>query len=235
MNENGAAPAAAPSVSAIVPSYNEGARIRRVLDVLSTYPGFREIIVVDQSGTDETERAVRQYPNVRYLRQTGTDGKGQAMEQSARESSGDVLFFSDADITGLTHAGIEALLAPVLDGTAEMSVVVRGRSVPWLTIALARFFPFATLIGGERAVHRRLWDRVPAKYKRGFRIEHALNSVAAAGGRRIAYHPLPEIRQAVKEQKYGFLTGTARRWRMIREIAATWLDLAADRLRTPSS
>lgn len=221
-----------PTVSAIVPAYNEKERIGRVLDVLNAYPGFREIIVVNDHSTDETERVVHQYPRVRCIRNQGQQGKGQAMAHGVRHTSGAVLFFCDADTTGLTHAGIDTILRPVLNGTADMSVAVRGRRVPWLTLLFARLFPLHTLIAGERAVRRQLWDRVPDAYKRGFAVESALNSVAASEGQRIAYRLLPDMRHTVKEQKYGFLAGTAQRWGMMREVARTQLALTVKRLRT---
>ncbi len=218
----------APPVSAIVPSFNEGKRIAQVLDILASYPGFQEVIVVDES-TDDTEVIVRRYPHVRYYRQHGNDGKGQAMDQGVKHTTSDIFFFCDADITGLTHAAIDAILAPVLRGETEMSVAVRGRSVPWLTQVLARFFPLTTLIAGERAVHRRLWERVPKAHTRGFGIEQALNTVAAAEGKTIAYHLVPGMRQTVKEQKYGIRMGLARRWILVRDMVKTGALLIKER------
>ena len=54
-------------VTAIVAAYNEAPRIGAVLDVLTTYKGFREIIVVDDGSSDGTGNVIQKY-DVTYVR-----------------------------------------------------------------------------------------------------------------------------------------------------------------------
>jgi glycosyltransferase involved in cell wall biosynthesis len=200
-------------VSAIIPAYNEADRIGRVLDTVTTYSGFHEVIVIDDSSDDGTAAVAQRYP-ITYLHNRGRRGKGKAMNVAVQAAQGDIIFFCDADVIGLTHDVIRDLVQPVLEEQAVMSVAVRGRGVPWLTTFFARLFPRATLIAGERALTRELWERLPDTYKEGFRIESALNFLAAQE-RGLVWKTFASLEHVPKELKLGLLEGA---WRRIGEI-----------------
>ncbi|TSC71769.1 MAG: family 2 glycosyl transferase [Parcubacteria group bacterium Gr01-1014_38] len=207
--------------SAIVPAYREGERIHRVLDVLTAYPYFCEVIVVADDPTGRTAAVVQRYPGVRYVQQPPNQGKGQAVDLGVRYTTSNVLFLCDADVIGLTHEDITAILTPVVEGREDLSVAVRGRRASLLTELFARLFPLATLVGGERAFAKRLWQELPPAYKVGYRIELGLNVRAAHYGRGLAWRVFPHLRQTVKEQKYGITVGIQRRWQELTDIAFT--------------
>lgn len=213
------------TVSAIVPTFEEGERLRPVLDVLTTYPGFTEVIVVDDSTTPDTGAVARQYP-VWYLHHPGRRGKGRAMVQAVHVARGDILFFCDADIRGLSHNIITRILTPVQRGEVGMSVAVRGRGVPFITGLFARLMPRTTLQAGERAVTRALWEAVPDHYKRGYHIETGLNDVATRRSFGLTYHLFPALRQTLKEEKFGFWGGLEQRWHELRELSEALLYLS---------
>src|SRR5690606_11052888 len=97
-----------------------------------------------------------------------------ALDVGVRAARQDVLLFLDADVTGHTHATVTRIAQPVLDGRVEMFVGIHARRTLWLN-RLLHVFP---IIGGDRALTRRLWDAVPAGHKRGFEIEIAMNHTA---------------------------------------------------------
>lgn len=103
-----------PSVSVIVPTFNRKKSLLRGLDSLcrQTYPAERfEVIVVDDGGSDETSKAVRenQYPfELRYLRQSN-QGATVARNHGAEHSRGACLVFMDDDIV-LAAGTIETLI-----------------------------------------------------------------------------------------------------------------------------
>jgi cellulose synthase/poly-beta-1,6-N-acetylglucosamine synthase-like glycosyltransferase len=98
-------PSAEPSVSVIVAAYNEEAVIeRRLENILALdYPPDRlEIVVASDASSDRTDELVegvaRREPRVRLL-PCPRGGKVAAQDRAVRESSADVVAFSDANAT----------------------------------------------------------------------------------------------------------------------------------------
>lgn len=207
-------------VTAIVAAYNEAERIGSVLDVLCSYPGFSEVIVVDDGSTDGTG-AVAEAHGARVLRIESNRGKGQAMDMAVHAAGTEFLFFADADIKGLNHEAISAVVTPVVRGEAEMFVAMRKRTLYYLRFIMI----FIPLLGGERALTKRLWLSVPPRYKSSFQIEAALNFYAIHFGNGLKFRVFREISQTVKERKYGFTEGMKRRFGMFRDVAQAMWEL----------
>ncbi len=197
-------------ITAIVPAYNEGCRIGSVLKILTTSPLLDEVIVVDDGSTDDTEQVATQFP-VRFLKMPQNGGKGAAMERGVQASKNDILFFCDADIRGLRHALIEEVVRPVVAGDVDVLIAMRNRKTYVLRFLLA----FIPLLGGERALTKRLWYQVPSYYKEKFRIEAALNFYAKYYGKGFRFKVFPGLGQTIKEKKYGLSAGLRARCAMM--------------------
>jgi glycosyltransferase involved in cell wall biosynthesis len=111
---------AAPSgrVFVVVPAYNEGKRLERVLDDLA--PTGHAVVVVDDGSRDDTA-AVARARGCHVLRHVINRGQGAALQTgitfAVREGAAIVVTF-DAD--GQHQAAdMPALLAPILEGRAD--------------------------------------------------------------------------------------------------------------------
>jgi cellulose synthase/poly-beta-1,6-N-acetylglucosamine synthase-like glycosyltransferase len=92
-----------PSVSILIPTYQEADVIREKLRNLSSleYPGELEVILVDSGSTDGTLEAVRSlkgFPwRILLVREKRKRGKAKALNLALREARGEVVATSDAD------------------------------------------------------------------------------------------------------------------------------------------
>ena len=202
------------SVSAIVPAFNEAERIGAVLAVLAKHPLISEIIVVDDGSDDGTSKIAIPF-GAKILRNEQNIGKGASMERGVKAASGDVFFFCDADIVGLTSEMITTILEPVLKGMYDMSVGIRGRIVHTVPGSVS----LLPVLGGERAVTRELWNKIPPIYKNRFEIETALNFFSRFHGKGFCYSTFPNLGQVIKETKYGLFVGGMRRASMSTDVA----------------
>jgi glycosyltransferase involved in cell wall biosynthesis len=93
--------------SVVIPAYNESARIgsslEKILACISERGWDMEIIVVNDGSTDNTAEIVRGYaarsPRVRLVENPGNRGKGYSVRNGMLRASGDILLFSDADLS----------------------------------------------------------------------------------------------------------------------------------------
>jgi dolichyl-phosphate beta-glucosyltransferase len=109
--------------SLVIPAYNESARIGATLDRVLAHIAAREwdaeVIVVNDGSRDDTAEIIRSYelrhPSVRVLENPGNRGKGYSVRNGMLHASGDVLLFSDADLSSPIEEA-DKLLAAIRDG-----------------------------------------------------------------------------------------------------------------------
>ncbi|MGA8212553.1 MAG: dolichyl-phosphate beta-glucosyltransferase [Candidatus Sulfotelmatobacter sp.] len=93
--------------SVVIPAYNESARIgatlEKVLKYLTDQDWTAEVIVVNDGSKDDTAEIVRRYAStdrrLRLLENPGNRGKGYSVRTGMLRAVGDLLLFSDADLS----------------------------------------------------------------------------------------------------------------------------------------
>ncbi len=206
-----------PRVSAVVASYRERPRIGSVLETLLASEILQEVVLVDDGSSDGTEEYVRkEFPTVRLLVNEHNRGKAYSMDRGVKEATGDVIFFCDADLVGLTPEMVADLVRPVIEDKYDMFIGIRNN------VMQKSFLPFA-LNSGERTMRREVWQRLPQFYKFRFRIEAGLNFMVYFMGRRgLGYKVMPYF-QTLKEKKYGFWRGEWQRQKMNFDVVVGWV------------
>ena len=143
----------APELSIVVPAYNEARRLPPSLRAIDRYlrdGGHRgELIVVDDGSADETGDLVAALAaeglQVQLIRHEANQGKGAAVRTGVMAASGDVVLFTDADLSTPID-DVERLLAAIREG-ADVAIGSRAldRSLiavhqPWIRDRMGRVF-----------------------------------------------------------------------------------------------
>jgi glycosyltransferase involved in cell wall biosynthesis len=123
--------ATSPSISCVVPAYNEAQNLAPLLSALTTAlkaltPRW-EVVLVDDGSTDATPLAVLPWleaPGVRYLRLSRNFGKEAALTAGIDEARGEVVVLLDADLQHPPEM-IGTMLAAWRDG-ADMVCTARA-------------------------------------------------------------------------------------------------------------
>ncbi|MBI4771290.1 MAG: glycosyltransferase family 2 protein [Chloroflexi bacterium] len=132
-------PSPAPSLTVVIPAYNEerrlGTNVGIVLAYLKSLTDSFELIVVDDGSTDGTAAAVedqfREEPRARLIRYSPNRGKGYAVRTGILASAGERVVFMDADLSTPVDEIPRALA--LLEG---VDVVVGSRVLPGSQIAV---------------------------------------------------------------------------------------------------
>ena len=141
-----------PTYSIVLPAYNESERIGATIETIFAFAAQRswqtEIIVVNDGSSDDTAEVVRRCaatrPGVRLLQNPGNRGKGYSVRHGMTQAQGEILLFSDADLSS-PIAEAEKLFAAIAAGT---DIAIGSR---WLKTELQL---------RRQPIHRQLFGRI---------------------------------------------------------------------------
>lgn len=122
---------ARPELSIIIPSFNEELRLPATLEKIATYIQSRrpntEVIVVDDGSTDGTAGVAESWRDrisqLRVVSNGRNRGKGFSVRHGSLEARGDIILFTDADLSSPIEEG-EKLLAAL--GSHDVAIGSRA-------------------------------------------------------------------------------------------------------------
>ena len=116
-------------LSIIIPAYNEGPTIHKILDMIKTvkleHDLESELIIVNDASKDNTEEAILKYKdsnpdlNIQYYAHEKNQGKGAALHTGISKASGEYLIIQDADLEYDPHE-YNKVLRPILEDRADV-------------------------------------------------------------------------------------------------------------------
>lgn len=138
--------------SIVIPAYNESARIATSLDRIMAYIAREkwdaEVIVVDDGSTDNTAEIVRsrarEHAGLRLLPNPGNRGKGYSVRNGMLHAQGEVLLFSDADLS-----------SPIEESSKLLAAITAGAD-----LAIGSRWMKAELQTEKQPLYRQLFGRL---------------------------------------------------------------------------
>ncbi|HRE02223.1 MAG TPA: glycosyltransferase family 2 protein [Ilumatobacteraceae bacterium] len=108
-------------LSVVMPAYNEQATIAEIIGAVLASPYTAELIVVDDSSTDDTAAIVEAIsdPRVKLIRQSPNQGKGAALRRGFAAATQPFVIIQDADLE-YDPADYVHMMQPLLDGRADV-------------------------------------------------------------------------------------------------------------------
>jgi glycosyltransferase involved in cell wall biosynthesis len=212
-----------PSISAVLPVYNEASAVKRVLDILCQCELIQQIVVVDDGSTDGSAQKVVEAMDcdarIHLLTHARNLGKGQAVFSGLQSTQSDLILLLDADLWGLRVQHVEELIIGVLKDNLDMTVgIFRGGKI------YSDFSHWATpWLSGQRCLWRKHLEGICWKAAEGYGLETAITVASFRKHWRCKYviwrgvfHPPSEIHR-------GIFDGILNRAKMYLQIGRAFL------------
>ena len=202
-------------VSSIVPAYNEERNISTVLDVLTTSTLIDEILVVDDGSTDKTAQVVKEnFPGVNLIFHSQNKGKADALLTGAKKAKNEILFFCDADLTGLKQKHIRGIVVPVLSGKTRMVVgaqeymnTIKAKSWYQKIFGRSEVSSFIKKLGGEKVLFKKDFLAVKGLKNTHYGVEQRIIAYFEKNKLPFRFYVLREVGHVHKLKKWGILKG----------------------------
>jgi cellulose synthase/poly-beta-1,6-N-acetylglucosamine synthase-like glycosyltransferase len=199
-----------PTVSVLVPAYNEAAVIAATLGALlaQDYPKDKlQILVVSDCSDDGTDDIVRSFADrgVELLRQPQRGGKALGLNAAIRAARGEIAIFCDANARfepGAVRCMVQNFADPAVGYvTGQLTLEAAGevtggggaylRFEEWLRSAETDVASVIGVNGGCDAIRRSLYSDIPRELITDF----VLPLRVIAGGHRVVFDPQAQSRE----------------------------------------
>ena len=157
-------------ISCIIPVYNEGPRIAKVLKIICGHPVIDELIVVNDGSKDNSLDIIKQFKGIKIISYTLNKGKSYAIMEGLNAAKNNLVMLIDSDLVGLNKSNIHNLALPLIKNQADVSISLRKNSLLIYKLMGIDF------VSGERVFNKNIFGNLKSlKRIPGFGLESLMN------------------------------------------------------------
>lgn len=199
------------TISAIICAYNEEKTIENVISSVSQAQIITEIVVVNDGSDDKTKEIIESLKNkipLKAIHLPENKGKGYAMATGIENSTGEIIVFIDADISGLLDVHLTQLITPLITNEADMVL-----GFPSNTLISYKINPYKHFTG-ERSLIKKEIEPILNKIKYSeYGAEWLINQYYKKNKKTVVKIYLQGLRHFSKyEKNKSFLKATKEIW-----------------------
>lgn len=222
-----------PSISVIVPAYNEEETIKMTLVTLNHCSWINQLIVVDDGSKDETASIAAKYCDQVY-RLNENQGKAQALKEGWKNAKGDIVVCLDADL-GMTAREGERLVEKLLSDNLDCVIarlplqkkrgfgIMKHRAQKLIFSRTGKWFEAP--LSGQRALKKKWLPLLLEKDYVGFGVEMAMTVDLLKEGANVDEVDVNFFHRATGKDMQGFLH-RGKQWldmeKTLRKMRITW-------------
>lgn len=203
-------------VTCIIPVYNEGTRVLRVLKVLTQVKNLEEVMCVDDGSSDNTADIIKaHYPQVRVLKLEKNHGKSGAVLEGLKTVKTDYVMLIDGDLYNLQEKELEKAINTISSDPRVDMLVFRRKHDPWFS----KLVRGDIMVTGERIMRTHDLLEIFKGHPNSYQIEVAINLYMIEHKKIVYWIPFSGT-NVPKISKVGVGTGLMRELKMYNHIFA---------------
>lgn len=186
-------------ISCIVPVYNNGKTINRVLKVLVSCKDIKEIFVIDDGSKDNSVKVIKSSleslaPKVKIIINKQNLGKGATVAKGIRQARGEIILLCDADLSKIQKHHIINIINEHKKG---YDMVIAGRETrKWIIGNLM------AKVSGERILYKKTIEPyLDLIVEKGSGIEQIINFAHKEQGKKVKIIISKDIGHILKCQR----------------------------------
>jgi glycosyltransferase involved in cell wall biosynthesis len=198
----------------ILPFYNEGLRVVKVIENLLKVNNLGQIICVDDGSTDKIFLQIKtKFPKVVLIRLSKNQGKTIAVKNGLRACKFPNVLLFDADLINVRPEEISQAIAGYEKRPGVDMLLLRRLNDPFIF----RILRTELVLSGERILKNEDLKKILQTKPNRFQLELAINDYMIRNDKKVYWFPV-STKNTFKSEKYGVLTGIQSEYKMLKDL-----------------
>jgi glycosyltransferase involved in cell wall biosynthesis len=204
-------------ITLLIPFFNEGERILKVLEQMTKIPEIDQIICVDDGSTDHVYLEILKKYDVEIIRSVLNLGKSAAIKLGIAQVENDWVFLSDADLCQINVEEFRVACHAIKNDMTDFidMIIFRRMKAPWFV----KYDRGDILFSGERILKLSDLKEILQKKVEHYQLEIAINQWMLDHEKNVYWLP-SSVTNTYKFQKLGLVEGLTKEFKM-------WYNLVA--------